>query len=156
MNLMNQLKQVSLQPELGAFILRITLGMVLIAHSVYLKAMVFTLPGTAQFFESIGLAGWMAYAVFAVEAIGGVALVLGAYTRLVSLALIPVLLGATWAHLGAGWLFTNTGGGYEYPLVLTVMAVVQLFLGAGRYALVLDEPERSAKGVEVQGKVIGA
>lgn len=156
MNLMNPLKHTSSQPELGAFILRITLGVVLIAHSVYLKAMVFTLPGTAQFFESIGLAGWMAYAVFAVEAIGGVALVLGAYTRLVSLALIPVLLGATWAHLGAGWLFTNTGGGYEYPLVLTLMAVVQLFLGAGRFALVLDEPEKSAHGYEVKGMVKGA
>ena len=101
--------------------------------------MVFTLPGTAQFFESIGLFGWMAYAVFAVEAIGGIALVLGAYTRLVSLAVIPVLLGATWAHLGAGWLFTNTGGGYEYPLVLTLLAVVQFFLGGGRYALISDE-----------------
>ncbi|GAA6134936.1 hypothetical protein NBRC116188_17260 [Oceaniserpentilla sp. 4NH20-0058] len=40
----------------------------------------------------------MAYAVFAVETIGGIALILGAYTRLVSLAVIPVLLGATWTQ----------------------------------------------------------
>lgn len=138
MKLNQALNHVSPKPELGAFILRITLGAVLLAHSVYLKAMVFTLPGTAQFFESIGLWAWMAYMVFAVEAIGGIALILGVQTRLVSLAVIPVLLGATWAHLGAGWLFTNTGGGFEYPLVLTLMAVAQLLLGAGRFALVTE------------------
>lgn len=153
---MNPLNQISASPAFGAFILRITLGVVLLAHSAYLKAVVFTLPGTAQFFESIGLAGWMAYAVFAVETIGGIALILGAYTRLVSLAVIPVLLGATWAHFGAGWLFTNTGGGYEYPLVLTVLAVVQFFLGAGSYALISDEPNGSKDGYEVQGVVKGA
>jgi len=150
---MNPIKSISAQPALGAFILRITLGLVLIAHSVYLKAMVFTLPGTAQFFESIGLMGWMAYAVFAVEAIGGIALVLGVYTRLVSLAVIPVLLGATWAHLGAGWLFTNTGGGYEYPLVLTLLAVVQFFLGSGRYALMSDDAATAASS-EYDGRTI--
>ena len=149
---MNPIQSIPAQPALGAFLLRITLGLVLIAHSLYLKALVFTLPGTAQFFESIGLWGWTAYAVFAIEALGGVALVLGVYTRLVSLAVIPVLLGATWAHLGAGWLFTNVGGGYEYPLVLTVLAVVQFFLGAGRYALATGDPANVATTFRTQSE----
>ena len=121
-------------PETGAFILRITLGTVLLAHSLYLKLVVFTLPGTAQFFTSIGLPGFFAYVVFAMEVIAGVALLLGIKTRVFSVLVIPVLLGATWAHWSSGWLFTNSGGGWEYPLVLVMMAVVQTGLGAGKYA----------------------
>jgi len=111
------------------------LGVVLLAHSVYLKLFVFTLPGTADFFISIGLPGSLAYFVFLIEAIAGVALILGVKTRLFSALIIPILLGATWAHASNGWLFTNTGGGWEYPLVLTLMALVQLNLGEGKYAL---------------------
>ena len=124
-----------LKPEFGAFILRITLGTVLLAHSAYLKLFVFTLPGTAEFFTSIGLPAILAYIVFLIEVIVGVALILGIKARLFSAIVIPVLLGATWAHWSSGWLFTNAGGGWEYPLVLVAMAVVQISLGDGKYAL---------------------
>lgn len=138
------------RPEWAALLLRIVLGVVMVAHSLYLKLVVFTLPGTAQFFESIGLPGVLAYLVFTVEALAGVALVLGVKTRLAALALIPVLLGATWAHIGNGWLFTNTGGGWEYPLVLTAMAIGQVMLGGGDYALDnLKSPERRQPGGHV-------
>lgn len=123
-----------LQPDIGAFILRTALGSVLLAHSVYLKLMVFTLAGTAQFFASIGLPEILAYVVFFIEASAGIALITGIYTRIFSALVIPILLGATWTHSANGWLFTNTGGGWEYPLFLTVMTVVQLFLGDGKYA----------------------
>jgi len=124
-----------LNPETGTFILRLTLGSVLLAHSIYLKLMVFTLPGTAQFFVSIGLPGFLAYAVFAVEAIAGIALILGIKTRVFAALVIPVLLGATWAHSSSGWLFSNTGGGWEYPLILSFMALAQLGLGDGKYSI---------------------
>ena len=124
-----------INPEVGTFILRVSLGTVLLAHSVYLKLMVFTLPGTAQFFASIGLPGFLAYAVFAIEAIAGIALILGIKTRVFSALIIPVLLGATWAHLSSGWLFSNAGGGWEYPLILSIMALAQLGLGNGKYAV---------------------
>ena len=119
----------------GTTLLRISLGVVYVAHGLYLKVFVFTLPGTAAFFESIGLPGFAAYAVFAIETIGGLALILGVHTRLAALALIPVAFGATWAHLGAGWLFTNEGGGWEYPLFLALATIVQAMLGDGAYAL---------------------
>jgi putative oxidoreductase len=119
----------------AALLLRLGLGAMFIAHSLWLKLFVFTLPGTAQFFGSIGLPPALAYLVFAAEAIGGVALILGIATRAVALALIPVLLGATWAHAGNGWLFTNHGGGWEYPLFLTLATAVQALLGAGAFAL---------------------
>ena len=122
-------------PETGAFILRIALGTVLLAHSVYLKLMVFTLPGTAQFFGSIGLPGFLAYVVFAVEAVAGIALLLGIRTRLFAVMVIPVMLGATWAHASSGWLFSNEGGGWEYPLILTVMALAQAALGGGAWSV---------------------
>jgi putative oxidoreductase len=121
--------------ELGALVLRLSLGTIFIAHSLYLKLVVFTLPGTAQFFASIGLPGYLAYLVFAGEAVGGVALVLGVYARFAALALVPIALGATWAHLGAGWLFSNQGGGWEYPLFLSLALVVQYLVGDGRYTL---------------------
>jgi putative oxidoreductase len=119
----------------AALVLRLGLGAMFIMHGVWLKLFVFTLPGTAQFFGSIGLPPALAYLVFATEAIGGVALILGVATRGVALALIPVLLGATWAHAGNGWLFTNNGGGWEYPLFLTLATSVQALLGAGAHAL---------------------
>lgn len=124
-----------LNPETSTFISRVALGTVLLAHSLYLKMIVFTLAGTAQFFASIGLPEILAYIVFLVESIAGVALLLGFKTRLFSALVIPILLGATWAHSQNGWLFTNAGGGWEYPLLLTFMAVVQLGLGDGKYAI---------------------
>lgn len=120
---------------LGAFLLRVALGVMFLAHSVWLKAFVFTLPGTAQFFQSLGLPAALAYAVFAAEAIGGVLLILGVQVRLVAAALVPVLAGAAWAHAGNGWLFTNAGGGWEYPVFLAVAAVAQALLGEGAFAL---------------------
>ena len=124
-----------LKPDTGALILRVALGSVLLAHSVYLKLMVFTLAGTAQFFASIGLPEILAYIVFFIEVVAGVALILGVYSRIFAALALPVLLGATWVHAANGWLFTNAGGGWEYPLFLAVMALVQLSLGDGKYAL---------------------
>lgn len=110
--------------RLGATLLRVSLGVMFIAHSVVLKFFMYSLAGTAEYFESIGLPAFLAYVVFAAEAIGGVLLVLGIRTRIVALGLIPVLVGATWAHVGNGWVFSNTNGGWEYPLYLIVISIV--------------------------------
>ena len=108
----------------GDTLLRVALGVMFIAHSVVLKYFTFTLAGTAQYFASIGLPASLAYVVFAAEAVGGVLLVLGLYTRWVALALVPVLLGAMWVHAGNGWVFNAPNGGWEYPLFLIVISVV--------------------------------
>lgn len=119
----------------GAALLRISLGIVFLAHSAYLKLVVFSLPGTADFFVSIGLPALFAYLVFAAEVAGGVALILGYKTRMAAAALVPVALGATWVHADAGWLFTNPGGGWEYPLFLAIALAVQALIGSGAWAL---------------------
>ena len=118
----------------AAFVLRVALGAMFIAHAL-LKYYVFTLPGTVQFFESIGLPGALAYATFWAELIGGTLILAGAWSRWVAAALIPVLIGATWAHAGNGWIFTAPNGGWEYPAFLTVAALAQALLGDGKFAL---------------------
>ena len=119
----------------GIALLRISLGVMFIAHSVLLKYFIYTLPGTAQFFESVGLPGVLAYVVFGMEAVGGILLVLGVRTREVSAALIPVLAGALWVHSGNGWVFSSANGGWEYPLYLIVLSAAQVLLGEGAFAL---------------------
>lgn len=123
----------------AALLLRVALGFMFVAHGL-LKVFVFTLPGTVQFFESQGFPGWSAYAVIAAEVLGGLALIAGARTRWVAAALLPVLAGATMVHVPNGWLFTAQGGGWEYPLFLTVAAGVQALLGDGAYALSHSRP----------------
>lgn len=137
----------------AALILRVALGVMFLAHSLWLKLFVFTLPGTAGFFVSLGLPGWLGHAVFAAEATGGTLLVLGVQTRWVALALTPILIGATWAHWGNGWMFGYEGGGWEYPLYLTVLAVVQALLGDGRCAL---SPSRSLGRTGPSAGAVGA
>jgi putative oxidoreductase len=97
-----------------------------------------------QFFESLGLPGPLAYATIAAELVGGVLLVLGVYTRTVSFALLPILLGAAWAHSGNGWLFTSPNGGWEYPAFLAVAGIVVGLLGGGRFILASLVPLRGA------------
>lgn len=123
--------------DVGALLLRLSLGVVLLMHSLYLKAFVYTLAGTATFFGSLGLPEILAYIVFTIEVVGSLAIILGVYSRYFSLIVIPVFLGATWAHFSSGWLFTNSGGGWEYPFFLAVMAFVQFSIGDGKYVLSL-------------------
>ncbi len=122
--------------ELAAFLLRISLGIMYLAHGVVLKLYTFGLAGTAGFFESVGLPAWLAYLTTAAEAAGGVLLILGVQTRLVALALIPSLLGAIiWVHAPNGWVFSAKGGGWEYPAFLIVASVAAALLGGGAYSL---------------------
>jgi putative oxidoreductase len=118
----------------AALLLRLSLGVMFIAHAL-LKLVVFTLPGTVQFFEGVGYPGFLAYVVFGAELAGGALLVLGVYTRWISLALIPILIGAALVHVPNGWVFSAPNGGWEYPVFLVVASAVQALLGDGTLAL---------------------
>lgn len=118
----------------AALILRLALGLMFVAHGA-LKLFVFTPDGTVGYFASLGLPAIFAYLTIAAELGGGV-LLLGVATRPVALALIPLLIGAgVLGHGGNGWVFSNQGGGWEYPAFLVVAAVVQVLLGDGAAAL---------------------
>ena len=120
--------------DYAALLLRLGLGAMFIAHGL-LKVLVFTLPGTAGFFEQVGFPGWVAYIVAFAEIGGGASLIAGIAVRAVTLALIPVLLGALYVHFGSGWVFSNPNGGWEYPAFLVLASVVQVLLGPGKFAV---------------------
>ena len=120
--------------ELGVTLLRIALGVMFLAHAG-LKVFTFGMDGTVQFFTSVGFPAWTAYAVVAAESMAGALLILGLHTRWVSLAMLPVLLGAASVHWGNGWVFNAPNGGWEYPAFLAVASVVQALLGDGAWAL---------------------
>ena len=121
-------------PLAAATLLRLTLGTMWLAHAL-LKVVVFTLPGTAQFFEANGLPGELVYPVVVAELAGGAAMVLGIYARQVALLLTPILLTAAWVHLPNGWVFNAEGGGWEYPVFLFVASVIVWLLGDGIFVL---------------------
>lgn len=126
------------QKDVGAMVLRSTLGAVLIAHGL-LKFFVFTLSGTAGFFESVGFPGWTAYLVAPAEVLAGIALIAGIQVRLTALATLPILLGALFVHFNNGWLFSNKNGGWEFPAVLVLLAVSVALLNTPK----VNNPVRS-------------
>ena len=126
--------------RIAGALLRIALGVMYLTHSVVLKVITYGFAGTAQFFTSIGLPASFAYLTIFAEAVGGALLVLGIRTRAVALALIPILVGATWVHIGNGWVFSNPNGGWEYPVFLIVVSLVVALLERGGNAPRLFEP----------------
>ena len=121
--------------QTAAMLLRISLGLLVLAHAG-LKIFVFTPAGAAGYFGSLGLPGGLAYLTIAAEVLGGIALIIGFQTSLVSLALVPVLLGAAvLAHGPNGFWFSNEGGGWEYPAFWAIALVVQALLGDGAHAI---------------------
>lgn len=121
----------------AATLLRVSLGVLALAHGL-LKLLVFTPEGTVGFFASLGLPALLAYATIGIEVFGGFALIAGLFTRYVSIAMIPVLLGAVVVHSSSGWLFSNQGGGWEFPAFWAATLAVQALLGDGAFAVRLS------------------
>lgn len=119
----------------AALLMRLALGILFLAH-FSLKFFAFTPAGTAKFFASLGLPGWLAYVTMTVELLGAIALILGIYTRIVAIVLIPILLGAIFTvHGPAGFFFTNPNGGWEFPAFWIVGLLVLALTGDGKFAL---------------------
>jgi putative oxidoreductase len=117
----------------GVFTLRVALGLMFIAHA-YLKVAVFTVPGFEAFLGQVGLPAFLAWPIILAEFVGGAAILVGFYGRLVSFALLPVLLGALAVHAPNGWLFNAPNGGWEYPAFLAVAALAHALIGDGAFA----------------------
>jgi putative oxidoreductase len=78
--------------DLGILILRGAVGAVMFTHGL-LKPLVFTLPGTMEFFEKNGFPGWTAIPVFILELVCGGFLMAPLLSRWAAAALIPVMIG---------------------------------------------------------------
>ncbi len=132
---MERIKQFTARPDLGMLLIRIAVGVAFIIHG---WAKVSNLAGTAGFFESIGLAGFLAYIVALIEFVGGIALTVGVFTRISAALIALVMLGAIVTLKGKmGFL-----GGYELDFVLLFAALGLMFTGAGKYAISL--PKKTA------------
>jgi len=122
--------------DLAALSLRVGLGIMWIAHAL-LKWFVFSIDGFAGWLESQGIPSFMAWPVFLLELIGGLLILVGFYGRYASAILLPVMLVAAWTHIPNGWLHTNQGGGWEYPIFLTIASFTHFLLGDGSYSIKL-------------------
>ena len=119
----------------AVLVLRITLGILFLAHAG-LKIFVFTPAGTAGFFGSLGLPGWLAYVTIVWELAGAAALIFGLWPRIAALAVIPILLGAIFTvHGPAGFFFNNANGGWEFPAFWIVTLIVVALAGDGPFTI---------------------
>src|SRR5258706_13341070 len=120
--------------DVAATILRLALGVLYLTHS-FQKIFVFTVPGTAGFFVSLGLPGWLGYVTAFVELFGGIFLILGVQVRWVAVVLLPFMLGAMSAHLHNGWGFASPHGGGGYSGFWAVTLFVQVLFGGGVFGV---------------------
>ena len=118
----------------GATLLRLALGAMWVSHA-WFKISAFGVAGFAGWLDSLGLPGFMAGPVIALELAGGILILAGFYGRFVSLALLPVMAVATWVHIPNGMIFSNANGGWEYPVFLIVASLVHALIGDGALAL---------------------
>ena len=121
-------------PHAAAALLRLALGSMWLSHA-WLKYGVFTMAGFSGFLAQQGLPTALAWPVLLAEALGGLLILLGLGGRWVSLALLPILAGATLVHAGNGWVFSAPQGGWEYPVFLAAMSLVHALLGDGAWSL---------------------
>lgn len=122
------------QVDLGLLILRVALGTVFLVHGGQ-KLFVFGLAGVTGGFTQMGvpMPAVTAPLVALVEFGGGLALVLGLLTRLAALGIAVDMLGAMFlVHLKNGFFLPT---GYEYALLLCLLAVTLMITGAGGYSL---------------------
>lgn len=120
--------------RIGATILRLSLGTMWLSHA-WFKISAFGVAGFAGWLDSLGLPGFMAGPVIAMELVGGVLILAGIHARQVSLLLLPVLAVATWVHAPNGLIFSNANGGWEYPAFLMVASIAHALIGDGYLAL---------------------
>jgi putative oxidoreductase len=124
----------------GALLLRVSLGVLFLMHGLYVKVFVFGMANTGKFFATMGLPEWFAWAVMLYETLGGLALILGLYVRWVAVFLGLHMLAATvMGHAGNGWLFTNQGGGYEFPLFWAIGCFALALIGGGAHSIAPGE-----------------
>ncbi|OAJ73899.1 oxidoreductase [Brevibacillus sp. SKDU10] len=115
--------------QIGALILRVVLGLTFLLHG--LDKFQGGIENIVGFFESIGLPGFLAYVVGTIELVGGILLILGLGTRVISFLLMVIMVGATLkVKLAAGFI-----GGYELDLALFAMALYLALSGSSMAAV---------------------
>ena len=120
-----------MQP-LGLLALRLVVGTIMIGHG-YGKMFHGGLAQHVQHVSGLGLPGWLAYPSAFTEFFGGILLIIGLFTRFVSLAFMIDMLVAMWKIHWKNGMFGK--GGYELVLTLATIAFALIFFGAGPIAI---------------------
>ena len=116
--------------EWSLLVLRLSLGIIFLAHGLQKIA---GFASIVKFFTSIGLPVLLAYAVTAIETVGGACLLLGLFTRLAASGICFIMLGAIFTvKINKGLI-----GGFEFELTLLAIAVALVL--SGSHILALDK-----------------
>lgn len=122
--------------DVALLILRLVLGLTLAAHGLNKFFGGGRIPGTARWFESIGMKPGKFHATVAAttETAAGLGLAAGLLTPIPAAGFVSLMLVAAWTvHRANGFFIVKEG--WEYNLVLAVTAVVVATLGAGELSL---------------------
>jgi putative oxidoreductase len=120
--------------EAGSTILRVFLGITFLIHGV--SKFQGGIENTVGFFESLGLPGFTAYLVAIIELVGGIAMILGVGTRVVSILFAAVLAVAIIkVKVAGGFLGNGQMAGYELDLALMVIAIYLALANKTLFAL---------------------
>lgn len=126
--------------ELGSFILRVVIGISFLTHGI-LKFSA-GIAGTAGWFSSLGLPGFLAYIVAVIELVGGIAMILGIGTRIVAVLFAIVMLGGIFTvKLSIGFVGNGPMAGWELDLAYLAMSVYLLLNGSEKYALLTKKTD---------------
>ncbi len=122
--------------DVGLLILRVVLGLTLAAHGYNKFFGGGRIPGTARWFESIGMKFGTFQAVVAAstEISAGLGLAAGLLTPIPAAGFVALMFVAAWTvHRPHGFFIINEG--WEYVMVLAVGAVAVATVGPGRLSL---------------------
>jgi putative oxidoreductase len=122
--------------DVGLLLLRLVLGLTLAAHGFNKFFGGGRIPGTARWFESIGMKPGKFHATIAAttEMSAGLGLAAGFLTPIPAAGFVSLMLVAAWTvHRSNGFFIVKEG--WEYNLVLAVAAIAVATTGAGRYSL---------------------
>ena len=124
--------------DVAALLLRAVVGIIMLAHGWNHAFGGGKIAGTTRWFASIGMRpAWVHAYVATLTEIGcGVLLLLGLLTPLAAGGVLGTMLVAlVTAHLKNGFFIFRPGQGYEYVLMICVVAVALAGTGAGWLSL---------------------
>lgn len=114
-------------PALGFFLVRAMAGIIFATHGIMKLS---SMEGTIAFFASLGFGAFLAWAVAIIETVGGIALVLGVFSKIFgALLTIIMLVALIKVKLPLGFVAS------EIDLMLLVTAIATLFNGCGKYSV---------------------
>ena len=124
--------------DLALVVLRVSLGIVFIAHGYNHVFGGGKIAGTARWFESLGMRPGQLHAWTAslTELGSGVLLLLGLLTPLACAGVVGTMVVALVTnHLRNGFFIFRPGEGYEYVLTLILVAIALAGIGGGEWSL---------------------